>query len=361
LNLKNRRYVAHAIKVTPPGGSASESQAIVKRLKVICGTNTSYLADSEWIATNTPPDICEVRICPKNSVKPNIGASEFGEALDRVLPFVTKDDSRPILRCVLFVAKEGKLTLVGADGYRLATICLDYDEGEGQALIDGGDLKGIASALKRARRARISFEANSSLDTKDLVLDTELIRYRFMSINGSYPDWQKLIPTDFKSFAHFDTIEATRAVNSLKALSNDKAYAIDLDVGGGKIVLASPDDKGQAEMPADTDGEPIKVRLDGDHFGDVLRACGGMVDLKLTTSYSSVLFGTNGYQAVLMPMISPSAAEQAKKDKEAQEAATQTATKTEKAEAVAEAEAITKAVKAKPKKHGKAKEPVAVA
>ena len=82
--------------------------------------------------------------------------------LDRVLPFVTKDDSRPILRCVFFVAKEGKLTLVSADGYRLATICLDYDEAEGQALIDRDDLKGISSALKRARRARISFEANSS-------------------------------------------------------------------------------------------------------------------------------------------------------------------------------------------------------
>jgi hypothetical protein len=89
-----------------------------------------------------------------------------------------------------------------------------------------------------------------------------------------------------------------------------------------------------------------------------------MVDLKLTNSYSSMLFGTNGYQVVLMPMISPKAAEQAKRDKEAQEAeqtATQAATNAEKAEAVAEAETITKAVKARPKKHGRAKEPVAVA
>ena len=66
-----------------------------KKLKVICGANTSYLADSEWIGIQTPLDICEVRICPKNSVKPNIGASELGEALDRVLPFVTKGDTRP--------------------------------------------------------------------------------------------------------------------------------------------------------------------------------------------------------------------------------------------------------------------------
>jgi DNA polymerase III sliding clamp (beta) subunit (PCNA family) len=265
------------------------------------------------------------------------------------------------------VAKEGKLTLVSADGFRLAVVSLDYDDGEGQALIDRDDLKGIATALKRAKRARIGFEANSSLDTQDLILDTELIRYRFLSISGSYPDWQKLIPSEFKSFAHFDTVEATRAVNSLKALSDGKSYALDLTVGNDRIVLANPDDKGLAELPADTYGELIKVRLDGGYFGEVLKACGGMVDLKLANSYSSMLFSTNGYQVVVMPMISTVAAEQAKKDKEAKaketsaKAETQPEGKAEARQAVAEAEAIVKVSKAKTKKHGKVKEPVAVA
>ena len=33
------------------------------------------------------------------------------------------------------MAKEGKLTLVSADGFRLAKVSLDYDNGEGQAPI----------------------------------------------------------------------------------------------------------------------------------------------------------------------------------------------------------------------------------
>ncbi len=135
---------SNIVKVIPSNGSASGSQAIGKRLKVVCGANTSYLADSEWIGDNTPVTLCDVRVSPNNSVKPNIGASELSEALNRVLPFTATDDNRPVLQCVNFVAKEGKLTLVSADGFRLAIISLDYDDGEGQALINRDDLKGIS-------------------------------------------------------------------------------------------------------------------------------------------------------------------------------------------------------------------------
>ena len=95
--------------------------------------------------------MCEVRVSPKNSVKPNIGANELSEALNRVLPFTAKDDNRPVLQCVNFTAKEGKLTLVSADGFRLAIVSLDYDDGEGQTLIRRDELVGVANAFGVAR------------------------------------------------------------------------------------------------------------------------------------------------------------------------------------------------------------------
>jgi len=309
---------SNIVKVIPSNGSASGLQATDKRLKVICGANTSYLADSEWIGDNTPLTLCDIRVSPSNSVKPNVGASELAEALARVLPFTTTDDARPVLQCVNFVAKDGKLTLVSADGFRLAIVTLDYDDGEGQALINRDDLKGITNALKRAKRARVSFEpSGESLDGMSLIIDTELIRYKWASVNGDYPDWQKLIPTEFHTFASFDTVEAIKAVNSLKTLSEKlKDYPIDITIGDGKIVMANPDDKGQAELSADTDGE-VKVRVDGQYLGQALRACGGMVELKLTTPLSPMLFSANGYQLVVMPMIT-SEAQKAEAEAEAQ-------------------------------------------
>ena len=70
--------------------------------------------------------------------------------------------------------------------------------------------------------------------------------------------------------------------------------------------MANPDDKGQADIVADTDGEG-KVRIDGQYLAQALRACGGMLEFKLTTPLSPMLFSANGYQLVVMPMITDEA------------------------------------------------------
>ena len=315
---------SNVIKVTPYAGGASGSQATSKKPRVICGANTGYLQDMAWVGKKVPLTLCEVRVSPNNSVKPNIGSLELAEALNRVLPFTAKDDSRPVLQCVNFVAKEGKLTLVSADGFRLAVVSLDYGDGEGQALINRNELVGISQALKRAKRARIGFEpSGTSLDGVNLILDTELIRYKWTSYGGSYPDYVKLIPTEANTVAHFDAVEAIKATSSLKVLADSKSYPIDLAIGDGKIVMANPDDKEQAEVSADTEGEAVRVRIDGSYLTQALRACGGMVDFKLTNAYSPTLFTTDGYQLVVMPMLTTEASEQAKAEVKAEDTTTE--------------------------------------
>ena len=154
---------SNVVKVTPNGSASGVRATDDKGLKVSCGANTGYLADGEWIDDNTPVTICQVRVSPRNSAKPNIGAAELAETLARILPFASREDSRPVLGCVLFTAKDGKLSLVSADGYRLAMESLDYDDGEGQALITLDELRGLSapcvrhgghvSALRRTGRA----------------------------------------------------------------------------------------------------------------------------------------------------------------------------------------------------------------
>ena len=138
---------SNIVKVTPGNVDASVSQVNGKRLKVTCGSNTSYLEDMAWVGDNTPLTLCEVRVSSRRIVQPNIGSLELAEALNRVLPFTATEDTRPVLQCVNFVASEGKLTLASADGFRLAVVKLDFD-GEGQVLINRDELAGVANALK---------------------------------------------------------------------------------------------------------------------------------------------------------------------------------------------------------------------
>ena len=359
---------SNIVRVTPANGDASVSQVNGnKRLKVTCGSNTSYLEDLAWVGEKTPLTLCEVRVSSKRIVQPNIGGLELAEALARVIPFTAKEDNRPVLQCVLFTAKEGKLTLVSADGFRLAVVKLDCDV-EGQVLINRDELRGIANALRKAHRVALSFEASGdSLDGTSLVIDTELMRYRWRGADGQFPDYEKLIPTEAHTTAHLDTVEAGKAIASLKALADSKSYPIDLHLNGG-IVMSSPDDKGEVIIPADIEGGEVRVRIDGAYLMEALRACGGMVDFKLTDGKSPVLFIVDGYQLVVMPMLTseskPTAEAEAKpEDTEATEpepeAEAEPVTEdTEEAEAVAEAEAV---VKAEKPKRSRKREKVAVA
>jgi DNA polymerase-3 subunit beta len=348
---------SNVVKIVPAAtnGNASEAQVADKRLKVVCGASTSFLSEMAWIGENTPFSLAEVRISPDNSIKPNLGSLELSEALTRVLPFTARDDARPVLQCVLFRAKESKLALVAADGFRLAIVNLDYEDGEGEVLIHRDELKGIANALRKAKRVRLGFEKNGdSLEGMSLIVDTEAIRYRWHGADGQFPDYEKLIPAEFNTVAHLDTVEAIKAVQSFKALSdNPKDYPIDLTIGEGRIVMANPDNRGETMMPADTEGQGC-VRVDGRYLADVLKACGGMVDFKLANAYSPMLFTADGYQLVVMPIMSARAEEQAKQDREAKAAQ---AKPSGEAEAVAEAEKI---IKTKPKRSRK-REKVAVA
>ena len=90
-----------------------------------------------------------------------------------------------------------------------------------------------------------------------------------------------------------------------------------------------------------------------------------MVEFKLTNGYSPMLFYSNGYQLVVMPMLTTEANEQAKKDREAKAEQAEA----EPTEAVAEptteaTEPVTEpeATKSKPKKakRSRKREPVTV-
>ena len=128
--------------------------------------------------------------------------------------------------------------------------------------------------------------------------------------------------------------------------------------------MANSEDKGQTAIPADIEGKPVKVRIDGSYLAQALKACGGMVDFKVTNAYSPMLFTADGYQLVVMPMMTNEASEQAKADREAKqaEAVTQAEVVAEahEAESTTEAEGEAEPEAEKPKRSRK-REKVAVA
>lgn len=290
-------------------------------LRVVCGSTVSQLEDSRWLRDNDAMTFVEVKCQPKYSVVPNVGNAEIAEALSRVIPFVSKSDDKPVLSCVLFVAKEGKLTLVASDGYRMAVQSLDYAETEGNALVNGAELRAIVSALRRAKRVRLSFKPNPErvTDTSDLLIETDAVAYELTSYAGEFPNWEKLIPTDLDKLAHFDASDAIKACQSFKAIGTDDkgAYPIDLTLGEDSVKLSNPDGMGETILPAQVEGEAT-IRLDGSYLAQCLRACGGMVSASLKDGKSPIIFSADGYRQLIMPMLIPEAKKEVEADADAE-------------------------------------------
>ncbi|GAF92645.1 unnamed protein product, partial [marine sediment metagenome] len=64
-----------------------------------------------------------------------------------VIPFAAKEKDRPVLACVRFAQREGKLTLTTSDGFRLAELSLDFEDGDGEAQISASGAY-LAQVLK---------------------------------------------------------------------------------------------------------------------------------------------------------------------------------------------------------------------
>jgi len=302
------------VKVTPANGSASGLQANGKGLKVVCGNHQSYISDGAWLKDKTPFSFCQVRVSPSYAVMPNLGGNELAEALSRVLPFTDADDARPILQCVKVVQKDGKLTLIAADGFTLGEISLDFEAGEAEALINRDDVKAIIPALRKAKRVKVSFEQkpdsdNGGLLAKSLIVDTELIKYSLPSQDGSYPDYGKVFPSDFIATASFDTKEAIKACQSLLAIwfdDNTKGLyrPLTLTVADNKVTIEAKEDRGSMAISAETSGE-AKIAVAGNYLIKALRACGGIAEMKLASPQSPIALTVDGYRCLVMPMRFP--------------------------------------------------------
>jgi len=339
---------SNVVKVTP-SGSASEAQAAEKGLRIVCGSNTGYLPDKAWVSDKESiGETCEIRVSPNASVVPNVGAIELAQALSMIIPFAAgKAEQRPVLSCVRFAQGSGKLTLTATDAYRLAEITLNFEDGEAAALIPAEELKGLVSALKKAHRVRLAIEPSSKNEHNDLFIETEAIRYKFAGESGTFPDYQQVIPAEFKATARFDTREMMKAGASLSALSLDKASAITLSLREGKLTMSATDDRGSAQVEAEVEGEADSA-INGAYLTQALRALDGMAEVKLSNSKTPILFTVDGYRLAVMPVVMPS---KPKVHIEAEQVAR---------EAEAKAERKAKAHAEKPKrKSRKAKVPVA--
>ena len=168
---------------------------------------------------------------------------------------VSTDETRPFLTGVYLVVDSGQGHLVATDGGRLAVR---------RAQMAGGRAKigAIVPSKTMAELVRVlgTVEGEVTVASHENQLIFSLPGMRFVSrlIAGQFPNYEQVIPKEFKQRITVGTERLLRGVRRASITARDSANVVRLNAAEGTLTISSnTPDVGKAE-------EEIEVRAEGD-------------------------------------------------------------------------------------------------
>lgn len=187
-------------------------------------------------------------ILPKNDKKDYYGVKiiDFKNALSNVIFSVSNNDNRIELSGLFLSFKDGLLTLVGTDSYRLAEKKIKYVGNE------KNNNKSIIIPAKTAQeliRILNNFKIEEQLENDDeikIFLTDNQIFFSFGStdltsriIIGNYPDYKQIIPQKEKTSIIINKDSLIKAVKTAGLFSKTGINDIELNFSKNKTIISS--------------------------------------------------------------------------------------------------------------------------
>lgn len=307
--------VTIALTETESASVTRGNRTIPGRLEILGGRNeTSF---PTWAAEDYP------RIAPADG-PPILFAQRFAEALAYVLPCVSRDDGHPVLAGVSLQWDGAAITLAAADGYRLAVRTVPAYDVPRPAVEPYSMIIPLAGAAAMARGARgqgcelrrsdeglhYSAVPRSDFGTGDRHAD---LRYGGVLIQGTFPDFGKIIPTDPACTVTVNRAELTRSVKGAVPVVKDGSGWVRLTwTADALTVSARADEAGNysaysAEIDASvayTRESSSKIAFNYRYLLDALAALPGeTVSIGTDSPTAAALFTSPGHDGcyVIMP------------------------------------------------------------
>jgi DNA polymerase-3 subunit beta len=210
-----------------------------------------------------------------------VASADLRKLIEKTRFAISTEETRYYLNGIYLHAAEGdgagKLRGVATDGHRLARVEVPLPDGA--AGIPGVIVprKAVLELLKLIEDNDGSIEVGLS-ETRirfafdDVVLNSKLI-------DGTFPDYQRVIPTDNDKHMEVDCGTFSQAVDRVATISSEKSRAVKLTVEGDSLVLSanSPDQgSGTDEVPIAYDGDtPIEIGFNAKYLLDIAQQIEG--------------------------------------------------------------------------------------
>jgi DNA polymerase-3 subunit beta len=238
-------------------------------------------------------------------------ARDLIRLIDKTRFAVSTDETRYYLNGIYVHALEGDgathLRAVATDGHRLARMDVPLPGGAAgmpSVILPRKTVQELVKLLSdHSDEVLVNLSANKVRFTAgNVVLTSKLI-------DGTFPDYQRVIPQNNDKLMRIDTAVFAKAVDRVSTLSSEKGRAVKLNLVDGRLTLSVHNpESGSAteELDLEYNGEPLEIGFNARYLLDIVAQFeGDRAVFRLSDpSAPTVLHDENDTSAlyVLMPM-----------------------------------------------------------
>lgn len=224
--------------------------------------------------------------------------------LKKALPEITYasavDEGRPVLTGVLFEVKNKSLELVATDGFRLAHKKMDLEGEESlRVIIPKRSLEEVFRLIDEELKGELDekIEVATSENQNQIVFKVGKTLVSSRLIEGNFPSWEKIIPSEFKLRIILDKADLIKALKLSSVFAKDSANITKMTISEGRLTLSSQTKElgsQVTEIKAQTEGEGMEVAFNSRFLMDALSS--------ITTSQVSIEFSGNLSASLIKPV-----------------------------------------------------------
>jgi DNA polymerase-3 subunit beta len=222
---------------------------------------------------------------------------------------ISTDESRYVLNGIFLSLKDHKLTMVATDGRRLALVDEEVDVAEtnhGEFIVPAKAVGELNRLLQDKGEIELRYAENqASFTLRDEKASSILIITKL--IEGSYPNYRQVIPSETKERISLIREEFLHALRRAEIMTSEKANSVKLSFGKNKLeITANSPDVGEAKesLAINYKGNEMAIAFNPKYLIDPLNALANdEVFIELIDELSPGVFKINGpFLYVVMPM-----------------------------------------------------------
>lgn len=280
-----------------------ENIKITAKGEKITITSGKYKSTINGSPADDFPELPEID--EKKAVVFKLGIDEFKNGISEVAIATSNDLARPALTGIYFNTNDNVLAIAATDGYRLAEKKLVKNvKSEIGVIVPANSLQEVLRSI------------NDEMDEIEISFNEDLVRFRMGEveiisklIDGSFPDYRRLIPKDNKIVLELNRDELVRVTKlaALFARSVNGAIVCEAKKPNSFSVKSVASELGENDSSIEVDvKEEGKINLNSRFLTDALNALDEKdVVFEFSNSISPVLLKnkkSSDYTHIIMPL-----------------------------------------------------------